>query len=166
MACNLSPLPESLGESGSPFPSHPFQLPLGSCPQSEGPSALGQQTDTPPALPEKKRRSAASQASDSTGCRASYERHPSQYDNIPEDDLQNPAPAPAVPYTPFAAVLPFQQGGSSAPLEFVGDFTAPESAGDPEQPPPLPEKKNKHSKPLSSSSGNTLCKLERQVVCS
>ncbi|KAF7465074.1 rap guanine nucleotide exchange factor 1 isoform X15 [Marmota monax] len=144
VACNLSPLPESLGETGSPFPSNPFQLPLGSCPQSEGPSALGRQTDTPPALPEKKRRSAASQASDSAGCRASYERHPSQYDNIPEDDLQNPAPAPALPYTPFAAVLPFQQGGSSAPIEFVGDFTAPESAGDPEQPPPLPEKKNKH----------------------
>ncbi|XP_071457192.1 rap guanine nucleotide exchange factor 1 isoform X6 [Marmota flaviventris] len=142
VACNLSPLPESLGETGSPFPSNPFQLPLGSCPQSEGPSALGRQTDTPPALPEKKRRSAASQASDSAGCRASYERHPSQYDNIPEDDLQNPAPA--LPYTPFAAVLPFQQGGSSAPIEFVGDFTAPESAGDPEQPPPLPEKKNKH----------------------
>ncbi|XP_040142448.2 rap guanine nucleotide exchange factor 1 isoform X9 [Ictidomys tridecemlineatus] len=142
VACNLSPLPESLGETGSPFPSHPFQLPLGSCPQSEGPSALGRQTDTPPALPEKKRRSAASQASDSAGCRASYERHPSQYDNIPEDDLQNPAPA--LPYTPFAAVLPFQQGGSSTPIEFVGDFTAPESAGDPEQPPPLPEKKNKH----------------------
>nr|XP_026242366.1 rap guanine nucleotide exchange factor 1 isoform X12 [Urocitellus parryii] len=142
VACNLSPLPESLGETGSPFPSHPFQLPLRSCPQSEGPSALGRQTDTPPALPEKKRRSAASQASDSAGCRASYERHPSQYDNIPEDDLQNPAPA--LPYTPFAAVLPFQQGGSSAPIEFVGDFTAPESAGDPEQPPPLPEKKNKH----------------------
>ncbi|XP_076701328.1 rap guanine nucleotide exchange factor 1 isoform X10 [Callospermophilus lateralis] len=145
VACNLSPLPESLGETGSPFPSHPFQLPLGSCPQSEGPSALGRQTDTPPALPEKKRRSAASQASDSAGCRASYERHPSQYDNIPEDDLQNPSLAPALPYTPFAAaVLPFQQGGSSAPIEFVGDFTAPESAADPEQPPPLPEKKNKH----------------------
>ncbi|XP_047381348.1 rap guanine nucleotide exchange factor 1 isoform X7 [Sciurus carolinensis] len=142
VACNLSPLPESLGESGSPFPSHPFQLPLSSCPPSEGPSALGRQTDTPPALPEKKRRSAASQAWDSAGCRASYERHPSQYDNIPEDGLQSLAPA--VPCTPFAAVLPFQQGGSSAPIEFVGDFTAPESAGDPEQPPPLPEKKNKH----------------------
>uniref|UniRef100_A0A8D2DA43 CRK SH3-binding GNRP n=1 Tax=Sciurus vulgaris TaxID=55149 RepID=A0A8D2DA43_SCIVU len=142
VACNLSPLPESLGESGSPFPSHPFQLPLSSCPPSEGPSALGRQTDTPPALPEKKRRSAASQAADSAGCRASYERHPSQYDNVPEDGPQSLAPA--VPCTPFAAVLPFQQGGSPAPIEFVGDFTAPESAGDPEQPPPLPEKKNKH----------------------
>uniref|UniRef100_A0A8C5UUJ6 CRK SH3-binding GNRP n=1 Tax=Microcebus murinus TaxID=30608 RepID=A0A8C5UUJ6_MICMU len=144
MACNLSPLPESLGESGSPFLGHPFQLPLGSCPQPEGPLAPGQPTDTPPALPEKKRRSAASQTTDSSSCRVSYERHPSQYDNISEDDLQNPAPIQSVPYTPFAAVLPFQQGGSSAPVEFVGDFTAPESTGDPEKPPPLPEKKNKH----------------------
>ncbi|XP_032490201.1 rap guanine nucleotide exchange factor 1 isoform X9 [Phocoena sinus] len=144
VACNLSPLPESLGESGSPFLGHPFQLPLGSCPQPEGPSAPGQQVDVPPALPEKKRRSAASQTADSSGCRASYERHPSQYDNISEEDLQNPASVQSVPFTPFAAVLPFQQGGSSASVEFVGDFTVPESTGDPEKPPPLPEKKNKH----------------------
>ncbi|KAF5920989.1 hypothetical protein HPG69_014678, partial [Diceros bicornis minor] len=144
VACNLSPLPESLGESGSPFLGHPFQLPLGSCPQPEGPSAPGQQTDTPPALPEKKRRSAASQTADSSGCRVSYERHPSQYDNISEDDLQNPASVQSVPFTPFAAILPFQQGGSSASVEFVGDFTVPASTGDPEKPPPLPEKKNKH----------------------
>nr|XP_048287864.1 rap guanine nucleotide exchange factor 1 isoform X4 [Myodes glareolus] len=138
-ACSLSPLPESLGEAGPPFLGHPFQLPLGSCLQQEG-----QQTDTPPALPEKKRRSAASQTTDSSGCRMSYERHPSQYDNISEDDLQNPVPVQPVPYPPFAAILPFQQGTSSAPVEFVGDFSAPESAGDPEKPPPLPEKKNKH----------------------
>ncbi|XP_057575890.1 rap guanine nucleotide exchange factor 1 isoform X8 [Hippopotamus amphibius kiboko] len=144
VACNLSPLPESLGESGSPFLGPPFQLPLGSCPQPEGPSAPGQQTDVPPALPEKKRRSAASQTADISGCRASYERHPSQYDNISEDDLQNPASVQSVPFTPFAAILPFQQGGSSASVEFVGDFTVPESTGDPEKPPPLPEKKNKH----------------------
>ncbi|XP_077003403.1 rap guanine nucleotide exchange factor 1 isoform X2 [Tamandua tetradactyla] len=144
VACNLSPLPESLGESGSPFLGHPFQLPLGNCPQPEGPLALGQQTDMPPALPEKKRRSAASQTTDSSGCRVSYERHPSQYDNISEDDLQNPTSVHSISFTPFAAVLPFQQGGSSAPGEFVGDFTVPESTGDAEKPPPLPEKKNKH----------------------
>ncbi|XP_051022096.1 rap guanine nucleotide exchange factor 1 isoform X2 [Acomys russatus] len=136
-ACSLSPLPESLGESGPPLLGHPFQLPLGSCPQQEG-----QKTDTPPALPEKKRRSAASQTTDSSGCRVSYERHPSQYDNISEDDLQNSVQP--MPYTPFAAVPPFQQRASTAPVEFVGDFSAPESAGDPEKPPPLPEKKNKH----------------------
>uniref|UniRef100_A0A8C3W5I0 CRK SH3-binding GNRP n=1 Tax=Catagonus wagneri TaxID=51154 RepID=A0A8C3W5I0_9CETA len=144
VACHLSPLPESLGEAGSPFLGHPFQLPLGSCPQPDGPPAPGRPTDTPPALPEKKRRSAASQTADSAGCRVSYERHPSQYDNISEDDLQNPTSGQSVPFTPFAAVLPFQQGGSSASVEFVADFTVPESAGDPEKPPPLPEKKNKH----------------------
>ncbi|XP_023072678.1 rap guanine nucleotide exchange factor 1 isoform X1 [Piliocolobus tephrosceles] len=143
-AWNLSPLPESLGESGSPFVGHPFQLPLGSHPQPDGPLAPGQQTDTPPALPEKKRRSAASQTADSSGCRVSYERHPSQYDNVSGEDLQSTAPIQSVPYAPFAAILPFQHGGSSAPVEFVGDFTAPESTGDPEKPPPLPEKKNKH----------------------
>ncbi|KAM5259419.1 rap guanine nucleotide exchange factor 1 isoform 4-T4 [Hipposideros larvatus] len=144
VACNLSPLPESLGESGSPFLGHPFQLPLGSCPQLEGALAPGQPMDMPPALPEKKRRSAASQPADSSGCRVSYERHPSQYDNISEDDLQTPATGPSGPFPPFAAILPFQQGGSSASIEFVGDFTVPESTGDPEKPPPLPEKKNKH----------------------
>uniref|UniRef100_A0A673VTI2 CRK SH3-binding GNRP n=1 Tax=Suricata suricatta TaxID=37032 RepID=A0A673VTI2_SURSU len=146
VACHLSPLPESLGESGPPFLGHPFQPPPGPgvYPPPEGPPAAGLQTDTPPALPEKKRRSAASQTADGSGCRASYERHPSQYDNISEDDLQNPAAAPPGPFTPFAAILPFQQGGSSASVEFVGDFTVPEPSGDPEKPPPLPEKKNKH----------------------
>ncbi|XP_074701941.1 rap guanine nucleotide exchange factor 1 isoform X6 [Strix aluco] len=142
----LSPLPESLGESGSPFHGHAFQLPQGSSPPLEFCSLSGaaQPTETPPALPEKKRRSAASQTSDNSSCRVSYERHPSQYDNISEDDLQNAASVPSVPFTPFAAVLPFQQGNSSAPVEFIADFAAPDSNSDPEKPPPLPEKKNKH----------------------
>ncbi|XP_063030545.1 rap guanine nucleotide exchange factor 1 isoform X6 [Melospiza melodia melodia] len=142
----LSPLPESLGESGSPFHGHTFQLPQGSSPPLEPCSLPGaaQPTETPPALPEKKRRSAASQTSESSGCRVSYERHPSQYDNISEDDLQSAALVPSMPFTPFAAVLPFQQGNSSAPVGFVGDFAAPVSNSDPEKPPPLPEKKNKH----------------------
>ncbi|KAM6110507.1 rap guanine nucleotide exchange factor 1 [Pterocles gutturalis] len=142
----LSPLPESLGESGSPFHGHAFQLPQGSSPPLEFCSLSGatQPTETPPALPEKKRRSAASQTSDSSGCRVSYERLPSQYDNISEDDMQNAASVPSGPFTPFAAVLPFQQGNSSAPVEFIADFAAPESNSDPEKPPPLPEKKNKH----------------------
>ncbi|XP_078006107.1 rap guanine nucleotide exchange factor 1 isoform X3 [Phascolarctos cinereus] len=146
VACNLSPLPESVGESGSPFHGHPFQLPPGNSPQLElgNPLPTVHSSDMPPALPEKKRRSAASQTTDSSSCRISYERHPSQYDNITEDDLQNPASLQPISFTPFAAVLPFQQGGSSAPVEFVSDFAAPESTGDPEKPPPLPEKKNKH----------------------
>uniref|UniRef100_A0A8C3K5Q7 CRK SH3-binding GNRP n=1 Tax=Calidris pygmaea TaxID=425635 RepID=A0A8C3K5Q7_9CHAR len=142
----LSPLPESLGESGSPFHGHAFQLPQGSSPPLEFCSLSGaaQPTETPPALPEKKRRSAASQTSDNSGCRVSYERHPSQYDNISEDDMQNAVSVPSVPFTPFAAVLPFQQGNSSTPVEFIADFAAPDSNSDPEKPPPLPEKKNKH----------------------
>lgn len=60
--------------------------------------------------------------------------------------MQNAASVPSVPFTPFAAVLPFQQGNSSAPVEFIADFAAPDSNSDPEKPPPLPEKKNKHSK--------------------
>ncbi|KAM6047060.1 rap guanine nucleotide exchange factor 1 isoform 5-T5 [Theristicus caerulescens] len=142
----LSPLPESLGESGSPFHGHTFQLLQGSSPPLELCSLSGaaQPTETPPALPEKKRRSAASQTSDNSGCRVSYERHPSQYDNISEDDMQNAASVPSVPFPPFAAVLPFQQGNSSAPVEFIADFAAPDSNSDPEKPPPLPEKKNKH----------------------
>nr|XP_025957570.1 rap guanine nucleotide exchange factor 1 isoform X3 [Dromaius novaehollandiae] len=142
----LSPLPESLGESGSPFHGHAFQLPQGSSPPLEFCSLTGaaQPTETPPALPEKKRRSAASQTSDNSVCRVSYERHPSQYDNISEDDLQNAGSLPSVPFTPFAAVLPFQQGNSSAPAEFITNFAAADSTSDPEKPPPLPEKKNKH----------------------
>ncbi|CAM5163747.1 unnamed protein product [Eretmochelys imbricata] len=142
----LSPLPESLGECGSPFHGHVFQLPPGSSPQPQycSPLTATQSTETPPALPEKKRRSAASQTSDNAGCRFSYERHPSQYDNISEDDLQNPGALSSVPFTSFAAVLPFQQGNSSVPVEFITEFAAPDSTGDPENPPPLPEKKNKH----------------------
>ncbi|XP_032056166.1 rap guanine nucleotide exchange factor 1 isoform X6 [Aythya fuligula] len=138
----LSPLPESLGESGSPFHGHTFQLPQGSSPPLEFCSLSGaaQPTETPPALPEKKRRSAASQTSDNSGCRISYERHPSQYDNISEDDMQNAGSVASIPFTPLAAVLPFQQGNSSAPVELMADF----SNSDPEKPPPLPEKKNKH----------------------
>ncbi|XP_055964825.1 rap guanine nucleotide exchange factor 1 isoform X7 [Sorex fumeus] len=122
-ACSLSPLPESSGESGSPCLGAPFQLP----------------PDLPPALPQKKRRSAASQTSEGSGGRAACERHPSQYDNVSEADLHSPSAFP-----PFAAVPPFQQAAAPHPVEFVGDFTVPEPAGDPEKPPPLPEKKNKH----------------------
>lgn len=60
--------------------------------------------------------------------------------------MQNAASVPSVSFTPFAAVLPFQQGNSSAPVEFISDFAAPDTNSDPEKPPPLPEKKNKHSK--------------------
>ncbi|XP_075690804.1 rap guanine nucleotide exchange factor 1 isoform X2 [Rhinoderma darwinii] len=130
----LSPLPESLVESGSPFHGQNFQLPHNSPQNSEAshPSAI----ETPPALPEKKRRSAVSHASD--GSRVCFERHPSQYDNISEDDL-----LPPISSTPFAAVSPFQSGNTSQ-VEFLVGFGAVECDGVPESPPPLPEKKNKH----------------------
>uniref|UniRef100_A0A8C8SI67 CRK SH3-binding GNRP n=1 Tax=Pelusios castaneus TaxID=367368 RepID=A0A8C8SI67_9SAUR len=141
----LSPLPESSGECGSPFHGHVFQLPQNSSPQPQycSPLTATQSTETPPALPEKKRRSAASQTSDNTGCRVSYERHPSQYDNISEDDMQNPGALSSIPFT-STSFLPFQQGNSSVPVEFITEFAAPDPTGDPEKPPPLPEKKNKH----------------------
>lgn len=126
----LSPLPESLGESGSPFHGQNFQLPPGSPQNSDAP--LPSAIETPPALPEKKRRSAVSH----TTC---FERHPSQYDNISEDDLLLPPPSS----TPFAAVSPFQPGHTSQ-VEFLADFGGVEGDDIPEMPPPLPEKKNKH----------------------
>ncbi|XP_044295837.1 rap guanine nucleotide exchange factor 1 isoform X1 [Varanus komodoensis] len=135
----LSPLPESLGESGSPFHGRAFQLP-----EHSSPSAAVQAAEIPPALPEKKRRGAAAPPFDISGCRVLFERHPSQYDNISEEDLHNPALIPPVPFTPFAAVLPFQPGNAPAPVGFLSDFAAPEPTGDSEKPPPLPEKKNKH----------------------
>ncbi|XP_068104974.1 rap guanine nucleotide exchange factor 1 isoform X2 [Hyperolius riggenbachi] len=130
----LSPLPESLGETGSPFHGQNFHLPPHTPQLSEPahPAAL----ETPPALPEKKRRSAVNNSSD--GCRVSYERHPSQYDNISEDDMLLPPCS-----TPFAAVPPFQPGNPSQ-VDFLGDFVATDNDDIPEKPPPLPEKKTKH----------------------
>uniref|UniRef100_A0ABM5F6H9 Rap guanine nucleotide exchange factor 1 isoform X10 n=1 Tax=Pogona vitticeps TaxID=103695 RepID=A0ABM5F6H9_9SAUR len=137
----LSPLPESLGESGSPFHGHSFQLP-----EHGSPSALAAPVaEIPPALPEKKRRGTATPAFDTPACRVLLERHPSQYDNISEDDLHSASTLlSSMPFTPFAAVLPFQPGNSPAPVEFLADFAAPDLVGDSEKPPPLPEKKNKH----------------------
>uniref|UniRef100_A0A8C5QWJ1 CRK SH3-binding GNRP n=1 Tax=Leptobrachium leishanense TaxID=445787 RepID=A0A8C5QWJ1_9ANUR len=133
----LSPLPESLGESGSPFQGQTFQLPPG---QTQHQDLTSLMVELPPALPEKKRRSAVSQTCDSpAGTRVCYERHPSQYDNISEDDLPPIAPSA----TPFAAVPPFQPGNVSQ-VEFLDDFAAIECDGISQSPPPLPEKKNKH----------------------
>uniref|UniRef100_A0A8C8K684 CRK SH3-binding GNRP n=1 Tax=Oncorhynchus tshawytscha TaxID=74940 RepID=A0A8C8K684_ONCTS len=95
----LSPLPESHSESSSPSP----------CPG-----------------PEKKRRSGASSGiSDGSysgsSWRVSFERHPSQYDNLMEEDM------PPVPPSPCSCL-----------------FCASETADVPQSPPPLPEKKSRH----------------------
>lgn len=141
----LSPLPESLGESGSPFHARAFQLPeQHSSPSGQPPSPP---PELPPALPEKKRRGTAGPAYEPPACRVLLERHPSQYDNLSEEDLHHAsALLSSVPFTPFAAVLPFQPGNSLAPGEFLAEFAAPDLLGGSEKPPPLPEKKNKHSK--------------------
>ncbi|XP_078082459.1 rap guanine nucleotide exchange factor 1b isoform X9 [Mustelus asterias] len=137
----LSPLPESAVESSSPLPGQTFPSPLCSSqplpdwrqvPQTGVPLM-----QMPPALPEKKRRSAAS--SDS-GCRVSYERLPSQYDNISEEEMLNSVVPAQLP--PFAVVSPRQQGIPSIPAGFP-DIDVSELAGVPEKPPPLPEKKKR-----------------------
>ncbi|XP_036384086.1 LOW QUALITY PROTEIN: rap guanine nucleotide exchange factor 1b [Megalops cyprinoides] len=142
----LSPLPESYSESSSPspcpgqHPTHPrFSAP---CPQQpaeywgpQGPMGPPQpsRVSAPPALPQKKRRSAASQA---PFFPVPYERHPSHYDNISEEDLQ-----PVPPFPLFTPVSPMPQSNGGA---FVADFIASDSADIPESPPPLPEKKSRH----------------------
>ncbi|XP_051892851.1 rap guanine nucleotide exchange factor 1-like isoform X9 [Pristis pectinata] len=140
----LSPLPESAVESSSPLPGQTFTSQF--CTSQAVPDwRLEPQTGVspmqiPPALPEKKRRSAAS--SDSSGSRVSYERFPSQYDNISEEEMQNSALS-TVQYPPFAVVSPRQQGIPSMSVGFQ-DIAISEMAGVPEKPPPLPEKKARH----------------------
>ncbi|XP_078406138.1 rap guanine nucleotide exchange factor 1-like isoform X5 [Cetorhinus maximus] len=136
----LSPLPESAVESGSPLPGQTFTSPL--CTSQpvhdwrQMPQTGVPPLQMPPALPEKKRRSAPS--SDSSGCRVSYERFPSQYDNISEEEMQNSV----VQLPPFAVVSPRQQGIPSISVGFP-NIDVSELAGVTEKPPPLPEKKKR-----------------------
>uniref|UniRef100_A0A8C2A740 CRK SH3-binding GNRP n=1 Tax=Cyprinus carpio TaxID=7962 RepID=A0A8C2A740_CYPCA len=79
----------------------------------------------PPALPKKERRPPPPQV----------ERMYSQYDNVPDEDMQ----APAFPL--FPSMPP------SNPGEFMGRFGNAENAQipqSPQSPPPLPEKKSRH----------------------
>ncbi|XP_036444665.1 rap guanine nucleotide exchange factor 1b isoform X6 [Colossoma macropomum] len=124
----LSPLPESLSESPSPGPTHPrFSAPLTSQSSLDHwtpPSAAGASNgEQPPALPQKKRRSAPILST----CPL-YERLPSHYDNLQEEDTPTP---------PFPLVTPVSPGpqcnGSEAQTPSV--FS--------DSPPPLPEKKSK-----------------------
>ncbi|KAL6470718.1 hypothetical protein MHYP_G00218370 [Metynnis hypsauchen] len=124
----LSPLPESLSESPSPGPTHPrFSAPLGSqssldhwTPPSTAGASNGEQ---PPALPQKKRRSVPILSS----CPL-YERLPSHYDNLQEEDTPTP------PFPLVTLVSPeLQCNGSETETPSV--FS--------DSPPPLPEKKSK-----------------------
>ncbi|XP_035377293.1 rap guanine nucleotide exchange factor 1b isoform X5 [Electrophorus electricus] len=115
----LSPLPECLSESPSPSPTHPrFSAPVAN--QVSGdhwatPSAPGAANEErPPALPQKKRRSAPILSPFPL-----YERLPSHYDNLSEED---------------AATPPFPQcNGGEVLSRSVGS----------DSPPPLPEKKSR-----------------------
>uniref|UniRef100_A0A672NIT3 CRK SH3-binding GNRP n=1 Tax=Sinocyclocheilus grahami TaxID=75366 RepID=A0A672NIT3_SINGR len=76
----------------------------------------------PPALPKKERRPPPPQV----------ERLYSQYDNVPDEDMQTP------PFPLFPSMSP------SNPREFMGHFGPAENAHIPQSPPPLPEKKSRH----------------------
>nr|XP_046206047.1 rap guanine nucleotide exchange factor 1-like isoform X4 [Oncorhynchus gorbuscha] len=154
----LSPLPESHSESSSPSPcpgpgpplAQPHFTPAYPSPQ---PSLQGSSTSPlysrmtpalpPPALPEKKRRSGASSGiSDGSysgsSWRVSFERHPSQYDNLMEEDMPPVPPFPL--FTPGVSPMTLCHSGDG----FVSEFCASEMADVPQSPPPLPEKKSRH----------------------
>ncbi|XDV49429.1 hypothetical protein PO909_018680 [Leuciscus waleckii] len=76
----------------------------------------------PPALPKKERRPPQPQV----------ERLCSQYDNVPDEDMQTP------PFPLFASIPPSNAG------EFIGNFGPAENTQIPLSPPPLPEKKSRH----------------------
>lgn len=76
----------------------------------------------PPALPKKERRPPLPQV----------ERLYSQYDNVPDEDVQTP------PFPVFSAMPPLNPG------EFMGHFGLAENAQIPQSPPPLPEKQSRH----------------------
>uniref|UniRef100_A0A8C7YGD1 Rap guanine nucleotide exchange factor (GEF) 1b n=1 Tax=Oryzias sinensis TaxID=183150 RepID=A0A8C7YGD1_9TELE len=145
----LSPLPESHSESSSPVPgqhpSHPrFSAPAPQqceywTPQPNHTNPLqSSRISAPPALPLKKRRSTqtSSFSSSDGGSRVPYERYPSQYDNLSEEELH-----PTPPFPLFTPISPMPQTNGGV---FVSQYVASENADVPTSPPPLPEKKSKH----------------------
>uniref|UniRef100_A0AAX7UQ43 CRK SH3-binding GNRP n=1 Tax=Astatotilapia calliptera TaxID=8154 RepID=A0AAX7UQ43_ASTCA len=121
----LSPLPESHSESSSPHQDYWTPQPN----QSSRISA-------PPALPMKKRRSTQTSSFSDSGSRVLYERFPSQYDNLSEEELH-----PTPPFPLFTPISPMPQTNGGV---FVSQYVASENADVPSSPPPLPEKKSKH----------------------
>ncbi|XP_068429528.1 rap guanine nucleotide exchange factor 1b isoform X8 [Clinocottus analis] len=141
----LSPLPESHSESSSPVPgqhpSHPRfsapppqQQPEYWTPQPHQTNPLRFRVSAPPALPQKKRRS--TQPFPDAGSRVLYERYPSQYDNLSEEELH-----PTPPFPLFTPISPMPQTNGGV---FVTQYIAGEHADVPSSPPPLPEKKSRH----------------------
>ncbi|XP_060923597.1 rap guanine nucleotide exchange factor 1b isoform X2 [Limanda limanda] len=143
----LSPLPESHSESSSPVPgqhpSHPRfsapppqQTPEYWTPQPNQMNPLSFRISAPPALPQKKRRSTQASPFPDVGSRVLYERHPSQYDNLSEEELH-----PTPPFPLFTPISPMPQTNGSM---FVAQYLSGENAEMSGSPPPLPEKKSRH----------------------
>ncbi|XP_052393179.1 rap guanine nucleotide exchange factor 1b isoform X1 [Carassius gibelio] len=121
---SLSPLPECHGESQSLSPAHGPAHPRFSAPVTNQ-ASLDYWTTSgptnsvlPPALPQKKRRSAPIISSYPL-----YERLPSHYDNLSEEEQPTP---------PFPLLMPQVNGGDDL-----------SQCTDADSPPPLPEKKGK-----------------------
>ncbi|XP_017324225.1 rap guanine nucleotide exchange factor 1 isoform X4 [Ictalurus punctatus] len=125
----LSPLPESHREpSSSPCPG---QVPCGSASLHHSTAPSPHTLITPPALPEKKRRSGNSHTPfDGLPSRTPFERLHSHYDNVADEEI----PVPPFPLFPLFAPV----------VGYGVDFVAPENASVPQSPPPLPEKKSRH----------------------
>ncbi|XP_065821418.1 rap guanine nucleotide exchange factor 1b isoform X6 [Labrus bergylta] len=143
----LSPLPESHSESSSPVPGQhpthprfsappPQQPPEYWTPQPNQTNPLLSRISAPPALPQKKRRSTQSLPFPDGGSRVLYERFPSHYDNLSEEELH---PTPPFPLLTPISPMPQTNGGV-----FVAQYIASECADVPSSPPPLPEKKSRH----------------------
>ncbi|KAM3599653.1 uncharacterized protein V6R79_009070 [Siganus canaliculatus] len=142
----LSPLPESLSESSSPVPGQHPTHPRFSAPPPQQPEYWTPQPNqtnplqssrisAPPALPQKKRRSTQTPPFPDAGSRL-YERYPSQYDNLSEEE-RHPTP----PFPLFTPISPMPQTNGGV---FVAQYIASENADVPASPPPLPEKKSRH----------------------
>lgn len=144
----LSPLPESHSESSSPVPGQHPSHPRFIAPHQPAEYWTQQPNQTsplqssrisaPPALPQKKRRSTQTSPFPDAGSRVLYERYPSQYDNLSEEE-RNPTP----PFPLFTPISPMPQTNGGV---FVAQYIASENADVSASPPPLPEKKSKHSK--------------------
>nr|XP_043867800.1 rap guanine nucleotide exchange factor 1b isoform X3 [Solea senegalensis] len=143
----LSPLPESHSESSSPVPGQhpthprfsappPQQTPEYWTPQPYQTNPLLSRISAPPALPQKKRRSTQTPSFTDGGSRVLYERFPSQYDNLSEEELH-----PTPPFPLFTPVSPMPQTNGGV---FVAQYMSTEHADVPASPPPLPEKKSRH----------------------
>ncbi|XP_034048975.1 rap guanine nucleotide exchange factor 1b isoform X2 [Thalassophryne amazonica] len=142
----LSPLPESHSESSSPVPGQYSSHPRFTAPQHPPGYWTPQPNQTnplhslrisaPPALPQKKRRSTQTPPFPDGGSRVLYERYPSQYDNLSEEELH-----PTPPFPLFTPISPMPQTNGGV---YVSQYMSGENADVPASPPPLPEKKSRH----------------------